>query len=89
MEALKSRAAPAVDPFDKTSVTEATEGESGYLAGNVTTNVSAQSKSGAVPKKKGAKPKLTAKEKKERSVRTRFSIILNFTHNKSHSLLFL
>ena len=79
MEALKAAQAreeqtarephPAVD---KTGITEFTEAETTYTATNVTmtTTVSAQasSKPGAVPKKKGVKVKMTAKEKKERGV---------------------
>ena len=70
MEALKARAASRDDAAgDKTTMTEATDTETTY-AGITTTNVSGHSgKSGMGTKKKNAKPKLSAKEKKERSVR--------------------
>lgn len=79
MEALKAaqareeEAARESHPAaDKTGITECTEAETTYTAANVTTmtTVSAQAstKPGAVAKKKGAKVKMTAKEKKERSV---------------------
>ncbi len=61
-EAEKAAAAAA----DKTTMTAVSEMETTFV-GNTTTNVSAQSTK--VVKKKVAKPKLTAREKKERSVR--------------------
>ncbi|KAF8636903.1 hypothetical protein AX17_003155 [Amanita inopinata Kibby_2008] len=71
MEALKTAQAkaalqePVSDTGDKTAVTEYTEAETTY-----TTNITGQSlaKPGGPAKKKGAKPKMTAKEKKERSI---------------------
>ncbi|KAF8711998.1 hypothetical protein AX14_013177 [Amanita brunnescens Koide BX004] len=79
MEALKAaqareeEVAREPDPaLDKTGITECTDAETTYTATNVTTTttVSAQAsaKPGAVAKKKGTKVKMTAKEKKERSV---------------------
>jgi hypothetical protein len=58
--------------MDKTTMTETTEHEMTYAANTTTTTAlsGASSKSGGkMVKKKGAKPKLTAKEKKERNVR--------------------
>lgn len=70
MEALKAQAAAAREAqaaADRTAMTEATEAEITYTA-NTTTNTSGPIKSGGT-KKKAGKPKLSAKEKKERSVR--------------------
>lgn len=57
---------------DKTTMTEATETDTTFTA-NATTLTAISGSSGKaatkVVKKKGAKPKLSAKEKKERSVR--------------------
>ncbi|KAF8624354.1 hypothetical protein AX15_005922 [Amanita polypyramis BW_CC] len=74
MEALKAAQAKEAsasresDPtIDKTTITDYTETDTTFTT---PTNVSTQSsvKSGAVVKKKGGKAKMTAKEKKERSV---------------------
>jgi hypothetical protein len=56
-------------PGDRTAVTETADPETTYSI-NTTNNASGQAgKSGAITKvKKGAKPKLSAKERKERSV---------------------
>lgn len=71
MEALKAKNQArfeAEGAGDRTAMTETTEFETTYAA-NTTTNISGQSgKVGAAPKKKSGKPKMSAKEKKERSV---------------------
>lgn len=75
MEAIKAQAAAeaeaaAVSLADRTAMTDFTDAETTYAA-NTTTNFSAHSsnKSGLPTKKKVMKPKMSAKEKKERSVR--------------------
>lgn len=66
LEAKKREAEAAV--ADRTAMTEVTDVETTF-ANNVTTDTSMQtSKSVSIPKKKLGKPKLSAKEKKERSV---------------------
>ncbi|KAF5376029.1 hypothetical protein D9615_007768 [Tricholomella constricta] len=72
MEALKAKRreaeAAAAAAANRTAITEVTEAETTF-SGNVTTNTSSQtSKSGLLTKKKPGKSKLTAKEKKERSL---------------------
>ncbi|KAF8064126.1 DASH complex subunit Dam1-domain-containing protein [Lyophyllum atratum] len=69
MEALKTKKREAeAAAADRTTMTEVTEAEMTF-AGNITTNTSGQtSKSAVAPKKKPGKPKLSAKEKKERSL---------------------
>ncbi|TFK34516.1 hypothetical protein BDQ12DRAFT_613537 [Crucibulum laeve] len=64
----QAEAAATAALADKTAMTDATEADMTY-ANTTTTTASAQSstKTG-IPKKKGVKPKLTAKEKKERSI---------------------
>lgn len=72
MEALRSEneskareSQTASSAADKTTVTD---GDMTF-AGNTTTATAAPTQRTAVPKKKVGKPKLSAKEKKERSVR--------------------
>lgn len=69
METLQAKLAREAEAVaDRTAMTEVTEAEMTY-AGNITTSTSAQTvKSAPGAKKKVAKPKLSAKEKKERSV---------------------
>ncbi|KAF9460447.1 hypothetical protein BDZ94DRAFT_1265916 [Collybia nuda] len=70
MEALNAQAVAAREAqaaADRTAMTEATEAEITYTA-NTTTNTSGPIKSGGITKKKAGKPKLSAKEKKERSL---------------------
>ncbi|KAG5641120.1 hypothetical protein DXG03_005960 [Asterophora parasitica] len=69
MEALKAKRREAeAAAADRTAMTEVTDAEITF-AGNTTTNTSGQtSKFGTAPKKKLGKPKLTAKEKKQRSL---------------------
>ena len=72
--ALKASAVPPPPDTeaDKTTYTETPEFETTYTTNATTRNVStsiAKTASSGIPKKKG-KPKLTAKEKKERSVST-------------------
>ncbi|RDB23932.1 DASH complex subunit DAM1 [Hypsizygus marmoreus] len=72
MEALKAKKEAMVREAeaaiaDRTAMTEATEAEMTYTA-NVTTASGQTTKSATGPKKKPGKPKLTAKEKKERAL---------------------
>jgi DASH complex subunit DAM1 len=72
LAAVQKPLTPDAQDADKTTITETTEHEMTYAANTtVATTVSAASgKSGTkTVKKKGGKPKLTAKEKKERNVR--------------------
>jgi DASH complex subunit DAM1 len=72
MEALKAQAAASREvqaAADRTAMTEATEAEITYAANTTTTNTSGPVKASGGVKKKVGKPKLSAKEKKERSVR--------------------
>ncbi|KAF9010135.1 hypothetical protein BDQ17DRAFT_1001747 [Cyathus striatus] len=79
MEALKAKAAAreareaetaATALAERTATTEITDVDTTYYANATTANTSTLSgnKYGTVIKKKGAKPKLTAREKKERSM---------------------
>lgn len=71
MEALKAKAAAQAEAAaNRTAMSEVTDAEITYTA-NATTSTSGQTikiVTGTGPKKKAGKPKLTAKEKKERSV---------------------
>ncbi|GLB44102.1 putative DASH complex subunit Dam1 [Lyophyllum shimeji] len=71
MEALKAKkreVEAAAAAADRTAMTDVTEAETTF-PGNVTTNTSGQTaKSATASKKKPGKPKLSAKEKKERSL---------------------
>lgn len=71
----EAEAAAAASLADRTAMTDFTEGETTY-AGNTTTTISSN-KSGLPMKKKAGKPKMTAKEKKERSVRCFFDHVFS------------
>ncbi|KAG2008474.1 hypothetical protein CC2G_013905 [Coprinopsis cinerea AmutBmut pab1-1] len=65
-EALQAQAQAQAD---RTAMTEMTEVDTTYLANTTTATTSTTNKSALPPKKKpGAKPKMTAKERKERSM---------------------
>ncbi|EGO04007.1 hypothetical protein SERLA73DRAFT_175733 [Serpula lacrymans var. lacrymans S7.3] len=66
LESLKAPPPSDIDP-DKTTYTDTAEGETTYTIGT-TTNASANTAKPATKPKKKGKPKLTAKEKKERSL---------------------
>lgn len=75
MEALKAKAEALAD---RTALTEVTDAEMTYTI-NATTSSSGntiKTATGTGPKKKPGKPKLTAKEKKERSVNA-FSLFVS------------
>lgn len=73
MEAIQAKSAALsreTETADRTSMTDVTDAEMTYAGNTTTTNTSGpSSKAGSAPKKKVAKPKLSAKEKKERGVR--------------------
>jgi DASH complex subunit DAM1 len=71
MEALKAKAAAQRDAeavADRTTMTEVTDAEMTYIANGTTSTSVHAVKPGTGPKKKSGKAKLTAKEKRERSV---------------------
>ena len=84
MEALRANNEPkardsqtASSVADKTTVTD---GDATF-AGNTTTATTVSAPKSAAPKKKVGKPKLSAKEKKERSVR--LLVCISLTQDRS------
>ena len=68
LAAIQKPSTPYTDA-DKTTLTETTEQEMTYAANTTTATAISGKSGGKMVKKKSGKPKLTAKEKKERNVR--------------------
>ena len=68
-KAAKARELQMASAADKTTVTDA---DTTFAANMTTATAVSSNKSGIPAKKKAGKPKMTAKEKKERSVRVLF-----------------